>query len=69
MFLIGIICVPTSFQSKQLIVDNKLTLSDLERNPDLDIAIDGADEVDEHLTLIKGLKTSDEGPGSDDVSP
>lgn len=50
----GIVCVPTSFQSKQLIVDNNLTLSDLERHPDLDIAIDGADEVDEQLTLIKG---------------
>lgn len=50
----GIVCVPTSFQSKQLIVDNNLTLSDLERHPNLDIAIDGADEVDEQLTLIKG---------------
>jgi len=37
-----------------LIVDHDLTLSDLERHPKLDIAIDGADEVDEQLTLIKG---------------
>ena len=50
----GIVCVPTSFQSKQLIVDNDLTLSDLERHPVLDVAIDGADEVDAQLNLIKG---------------
>jgi len=52
--MMGIICVPTSFQAKQLIVDNDLTLSDLERHPKLDVAIDGADEVDEYLNLIKG---------------
>nr|XP_054766725.1 ribose-5-phosphate isomerase-like [Lytechinus pictus] len=47
-------CVPTSFQAKQLIVENGLTLSDLERTPELDVAIDGADEVDSALTCIKG---------------
>lgn len=50
----GIVCVPTSFQAKQLIVEHDLTLSDLERHPTLDIAIDGADEVDAQLNLIKG---------------
>ena len=50
----GIVCVPTSFQSKQLVVENHLTLSDLERHPVLDVAIDGADEVDDKLRLIKG---------------
>jgi len=47
-------CVPTSFQARQLIVDNGLFLSDLDRTPELDVAIDGADEVDDQLTLIKG---------------
>ncbi|XP_064631566.1 ribose-5-phosphate isomerase-like [Lineus longissimus] len=47
-------CVPTSFQAKQLIVQNGLELSDLERTPELDVAIDGADEVDVNLTCIKG---------------
>ena len=47
-------CVPTSFQAKQLITENGLTLSDLETKPGLDLAIDGADEVDASLTLIKG---------------
>ena len=31
-----------------------LELSDLEVNPRLDVAIDGADEADDDLTLIKG---------------
>ncbi len=47
-------CVPTSFQAHQLIVNNGLVLSDLERTPELDVAIDGADEVDCDLNLIKG---------------
>lgn len=49
-----VICVPTSFQAQQLIVDNGLTLGDLDRNPKLDVAIDGADEVDGNMVLIKG---------------
>jgi len=47
-------CVSTSFQSTHLIIDAKLPLSDLLRCPELDIAIDGADEVDAQLNLIKG---------------
>ncbi|TNN39633.1 Ribose-5-phosphate isomerase [Liparis tanakae] len=49
-----IVCVPTSFQARQLILQHGLTLSDLDRHPELDVAIDGADEVDADLTLIKG---------------
>ncbi|XP_055383401.1 ribose-5-phosphate isomerase [Condylostylus longicornis] len=49
-----VVCVPTSFQARQLIIENDLELSDLDRNPILDIAIDGADEVDCDKTLIKG---------------
>ncbi|XP_069488309.1 ribose-5-phosphate isomerase [Ambystoma mexicanum] len=49
-----IVCVPTSFQARQLILQNGLVLSDLDRNPELDVAIDGADEVDSDLNLIKG---------------
>jgi len=47
-------CVPTSFQAKQLITENNLFLSDLEQSPKLDIAIDGADEVDVNGNCIKG---------------
>ncbi|KAM4710348.1 ribose-5-phosphate isomerase [Discoglossus pictus] len=49
-----VVCVPTSFQARQLILQHGLHLSDLDRHPELDVAIDGADEVDSDLNLIKG---------------
>ncbi|XP_067326224.1 ribose-5-phosphate isomerase [Anolis sagrei] len=51
---LSIVCIPTSFQARQLILQNGLTLSDLDRHPELNVAIDGADEVDMDLNLIKG---------------
>lgn len=51
---IKVFCIPTSFQARQLIINNGLVLSDLEIHPTLDCVIDGADEVDSNLTLIKG---------------
>ncbi|EJS41705.1 rki1p [Saccharomyces arboricola H-6] len=48
------VCIPTGFQSRNLILDNKLQLGSIEQYPRIDIAFDGADEVDEHLQLIKG---------------
>ncbi|XP_006620324.1 ribose-5-phosphate isomerase [Apis dorsata] len=51
---LNVICVPTSFQARQLILNNHLTLGDLETYPKLDCAIDGADEVDSDMNLIKG---------------
>lgn len=47
-------CIPTSFQAKQLIHDFGLPLTDLDLDPVIDIAIDGADEVDENFVAIKG---------------
>jgi len=47
-------CVPTSFQARQLILENGLELTSLEVDPVLNVAIDGADETDRDLTLIKG---------------
>ncbi|MHA2032611.1 MAG: ribose 5-phosphate isomerase A [Candidatus Kariarchaeaceae archaeon] len=47
-------CIPTSFQSYQLIVENGLTLASLDQYPELDLDIDGADEIDKDLNLIKG---------------
>ncbi|XP_069779641.1 ribose-5-phosphate isomerase isoform X2 [Narcine bancroftii] len=49
-----VVCVPSSFQARQLILQHDLPLSDLDRHPELDLAIDGADEVDCDLNLIKG---------------
>lgn len=48
------VCIPTGFQSKQLIIDNGLHLGTIEQFPKVDIAFDGADEVDPQLNLIKG---------------
>ena len=47
-------CVPTSFQARQLIVDHDLVLTDLEREARIEVTIDGCDEADADLTLIKG---------------
>jgi len=46
--------IPTGFQSKNLIVDYGLVLGDIEQYPTIDVTIDGADEVDDHLNCIKG---------------
>ncbi|BFZ24754.1 hypothetical protein BsWGS_27793 [Bradybaena similaris] len=51
---LNLICIPTSFQSRQLIQDHGLTLGSLETSPEIDVAIDGADEVDDDINLIKG---------------
>ncbi|CAH1981295.1 unnamed protein product [Acanthoscelides obtectus] len=47
-------CIPTSFQARQLIINHKLILTDLDVDPVVDVCIDGADEVDSKMTLIKG---------------
>uniref|UniRef100_A0A8C5W9A5 Ribose-5-phosphate isomerase n=1 Tax=Microcebus murinus TaxID=30608 RepID=A0A8C5W9A5_MICMU len=51
---LNLVCIPTSFQARQLILQYGLTLSDLDRHPEIDLDIDGADEVDADLNLIKG---------------
>ncbi|CAH0381724.1 unnamed protein product [Bemisia tabaci] len=51
---LNVVCVPTSFQARQLILSNDLKLGDLEQYPKLNCTIDGADEVDKNLVLIKG---------------
>lgn len=48
------VCIPTGFQSKNLILENGLKLGSIEQYPDLDITFDGADEVDTQLNAIKG---------------
>eukprot|EP00750_Incisomonas_marina_P001292 INCI11085.1.p1 GENE.INCI11085.1~~INCI11085.1.p1 ORF type:complete len:278 (-),score=59.70 INCI11085.1:251-1084(-) len=48
-------CVATSFQAEQLIVESPhMRLVTLSSNPELAVAIDGADEIDPQLNLIKG---------------
>lgn len=47
-------CVPTSYQSAYLAVESGLELTTLDEHPVLDLAVDGADEIDPNLNLIKG---------------
>lgn len=51
---LNIKCIPSSFQAYQLIIQNGLELVSLEQYPKIDIDIDGADELDKDLNLIKG---------------
>jgi ribose 5-phosphate isomerase A len=48
------VCVPTSFQAKQLILSHRLPLGTLEEFPVVDVTVDGADEVDLDLNCVKG---------------
>lgn len=47
--------VPTSYQAFMLAVKNKIPITTLEENTTLDLTIDGADQIDEELNLIKGM--------------
>ncbi len=46
--------VPTSFQAEQLAIKSNIRLTSLNQHPVLDLAIDGADQVDRDLMVIKG---------------
>ena len=53
----GIAFVPTGYQSRQVILENGLSPILYDQLPDevvLDVAFDGADEVDDDLNCIKG---------------
>jgi ribose 5-phosphate isomerase A len=46
--------VPTSYQAENLAIASGIRLTTLNEHPDLDLAIDGADQVDFSLFVIKG---------------
>jgi ribose 5-phosphate isomerase A len=46
--------IPTSVHTKRIAIKEKIPLTTLDVNPVIDITIDGADEVDSNLNLIKG---------------
>lgn len=46
--------VPTSLHTQRLAQKEGIPLTTLEENPEIDITVDGADEVDADLNLIKG---------------
>jgi len=47
--------VPTSIATANLAKEHGIALTSLEECPVLDLTIDGADEVDPHLDMIKGM--------------
>jgi len=47
--------VPTSYQAFMLAVTHGIPITTLDEHPVLDVTIDGADQVDVHLNLIKGM--------------
>jgi len=49
-----ILGVPTSYQAESLAIESGITLTTLHQHPVLDLAIDGADQVDANLFAIKG---------------
>ncbi|MDD9909927.1 MAG: ribose-5-phosphate isomerase RpiA [Ahrensia sp.] len=51
---LNIIGVPTSVRTETLCKKLGIPLTTLEESPHLDLTIDGADEIDPHLNLIKG---------------
>lgn len=49
-----ILAVTTSFQSETLAIQSGIQLTSLAEHPTLDLAIDGADQIDSQLNVIKG---------------
>jgi len=47
--------IPTSTQAFLLAVKNQIPVTTLDEHPEIDVTIDGADQVDPELNLIKGM--------------
>jgi ribose 5-phosphate isomerase A len=52
---LSVLGVPTSYQAFMLAVKHRIPITTLEEHPTLDLTIDGADQIDEELNLIKGM--------------
>ena len=52
---LNVLGVPTSYQAFLLGVQHGITMTTLEEHPELDVTIDGADQIDPNLNLIKGM--------------
>lgn len=46
--------IPTSIRTKRIAKEENIPLTTIDENPVIDVTIDGADEVDSNLNLIKG---------------
>ena len=51
---LNIIGIPTSASTEKIATEQDIPLSTLSQHPTIELTIDGADEVDPHLNLIKG---------------
>jgi ribose 5-phosphate isomerase A len=51
---LDVICVPTSEETRAQAEELKIPLATIEERPELDLTVDGADEFDSRLRLIKG---------------
>ena len=50
-----VVGVPTSYQALMLAIKHGIPMTTLEEHQTLDLTIDGADQIDEELNLIKGM--------------
>lgn len=51
---LNVLCVPTSIATHKQAEGHSIPLTTLDETPQLDLTIDGADELDDQLNLIKG---------------
>lgn len=51
---VSVRAVPSSYQAYQLALEFKIPLTNLDLDPELELTVDGADEVDKNLNLTKG---------------
>ena len=51
---LDIVGIPTSDGTEKIAIEQQIPLTTLAAHPTIDLTIDGADEVDPHLNLIKG---------------
>jgi ribose 5-phosphate isomerase A len=52
---LNILGVPTSYQAFLLAVKHGIAVTTLEEHPEINVTIDGADQIDAELNLIKGM--------------
>ncbi|MDI6916733.1 MAG: ribose-5-phosphate isomerase RpiA [Thermoplasmatales archaeon] len=52
---LNIVGIPTSGETEKLAKQSGIPLSTLEEHPVIDVTVDGADEIDKKLNLIKGM--------------
>jgi ribose 5-phosphate isomerase A len=52
---LNVLGIPTSYQAFLLAVKHRIAVTTLEEHPTINVTIDGADQIDAELNLIKGM--------------